>query len=195
MPIYEKDNSRILHVHIPKTGGSSITELFRQNGWTVDKWSGGGNDQQHAWRKQWKEWGEFDFVFTVVRHPVFRALSDARGRVRDPDEVDHWIQNWCKEPYSLHGQHNRPQADFFNNEDGTVFYFNDKTHQKRLIDMAAPHDSPPSNLEQKYPHVKDGDHKSHSPSLLSLLTLETIQETYRKDMEEFNFHWLGLEDL
>ena len=195
MPIYETFGTRILHVHIPKTGGSSVTELFRQNGWTVDKWSEDGNAQQHAWREQWKKWGVFDYVFTIVRHPVFRALSDARGRVKDPNEVDHWIQNWCKEPYSSHGYHNRPQVDFFRQGDGDIFYFNDKTHQKTLIDVAASNGDLFINQVGEYPHVKGDTYYDHSPSLLSLHTLEIIQSTFKKDMEEFNFHWLGLEDL
>lgn len=200
MPIYEKNNKRILHVHIPKTGGSSITQLFRECGWGIDKWSADGHGGQHATRQTWKNWGDFDYIFTVVRHPVFRALSDARGRVKDPKEVDYWVQNWCKESYAEHGNHNRQMVDFFRGKDGEVFYYNDGVHRDRLTSIACGvgevftlEQNFNDNLE--FPHIKGDTYYSHSPSLLSLHTLEIIQSTFKEDMEEFGFHWLGLEDL
>jgi hypothetical protein len=200
MPIYEKNNKRILHVHIPKTGGSSITQLFRECGWGIDKWSADGYGEQHATRQTWKNWGDFDYIFTVVRHPVFRALSDARGRVKDPKEVDYWVQNWCKESYAEHGNHNRQMVDFFRGKDGEVLYYNDETHRTRLYEIANWDEFlfyPPVIYHNKipFPHIKGEGHTNHPPSLLSLHTLEIIQSTYKKDMDEFGFHWLGLEDL
>jgi hypothetical protein len=201
MPIYEKNNTRILHVHIPKTGGTSITELFRKCGWGIDRWSEDGHGQQHATRQYWKDWGEFDYIFTIVRHPIFRALSDARGRVQNPDEVDHWIQNWCKEGYSKHGDHNRPQVDFFEQGDGEIFYYNTDSHRQKLYSIASFTGSEfegccPDGYENiEFPHIKGEGHVNHSPKLLSLNTLEIIQSTFKKDMEEFGFHWLGLKDL
>lgn len=200
MPIYEKNNKRILHVHIPRTGGSSITKLFKGCGWGVDKYceSGGG---QHTVRQYWQDWGEFDYIFTVVRHPVFRALSDARGRVKDPNEVNPWVQNWCKEGYSKHGNHNRPQVDFFRKEDGEVFYYNDPTHREKLANIAKSTGDIPFTGRRflpplpEFPHIKGDGHTNHPPSLFTLHTLEIIQSTFQKDMDEFNFHWLGLEDL
>ena len=198
MPIYEKDNKRILHVHIPKTGGSSITKLFKEFDWNIDKWSEDGHGGQHTVRQYWKDWGEFDYIFTVVRHPVFRALSDARARVSTSDKVDHWIQNWCKEGYSRHGDHNRPQVDFFRQGDGEIFYFNDKTHRSKILSIAK---NIPFTVQRflfepiNFPHVKGKEYYNHPPTLLSLHTLEIIQSTFKEDMEEFNFHWLGLEDL
>ena len=35
MPIYTRSNIRLLHIHVPKTGGTSITEQFFEEGWTV----------------------------------------------------------------------------------------------------------------------------------------------------------------
>lgn len=201
MPIYEKNNKRILHVHIPRTGGTSITKMFQGLGWGVDKWSEDGYEGQHSVRQYWKDWGEFDYIFTVVRHPVFRALSDARARVSDPNEVDHWIQNWCKEGYARHGEHNRKQVDFFKKGDGEIFYYNDETHRSKLASIAKMGGLLP-NMNQlflfaplDFPHIKGDEHVDHPPTLLSLHTLEIIQSTYKEDMEEFNFHWLGLEDL
>ena len=35
MLIYTRSNIRLLHIHVPLTGGTSITEQFFEEGWTV----------------------------------------------------------------------------------------------------------------------------------------------------------------
>lgn len=38
MPVFVKNNLKVLYVHIPKTGGTYIEDLFRQNGFDVKFW-------------------------------------------------------------------------------------------------------------------------------------------------------------
>ena len=35
MPIYTQGNFRLLYIHVPKTGGTSITEQFFAERWTI----------------------------------------------------------------------------------------------------------------------------------------------------------------
>jgi hypothetical protein len=31
--VFRRDDKRVLFVHVPKTGGTSVEELFRRRGW------------------------------------------------------------------------------------------------------------------------------------------------------------------
>jgi len=67
MPTFKKDDQKILHISIPKTGSSSISKMFRVAGWVLEY------DHPHAFYKD--EPQDFDYGFTIVRHPVRRLLS------------------------------------------------------------------------------------------------------------------------
>ncbi len=89
MSIYQKANKRVLFVHIPKTGGTSIRHLLHSEGWEKiedpqipdhlkneiigDRRS---KHQHSALRDLWKE--SWDYEFAMVRNPYERFLSQVK---------------------------------------------------------------------------------------------------------------------
>lgn len=78
MPVYEKENQRVLYAHIPKCGGSSMEWfLHRICLYNPSHHDGkGGVNNQHAVAKKHSTWGDFTYKFTIVRHPLERLISE-----------------------------------------------------------------------------------------------------------------------
>jgi len=88
MPIYTMDDVRLLHIHVPKTGGTSITERFFGEGWTIayhtrfedTRSSNYPEPAQHFHYEILTKCKVFDlsfeFVFMTYRHPFNRFISE-----------------------------------------------------------------------------------------------------------------------
>ena len=137
MPIFSKEGSRLLFVHVPKTAGSAIEDHFTELGWTVDYLDRSNPSHcdslnscrrvspQHMHNQLLKETfdlSRFDLIFTVIRNPIERLKSEFAWRNRDllGGEVTYkLVENWWlhhkkafrKDPFHL-DNHFRPQTDF-----------------------------------------------------------------------------------
>ena len=91
MPIYRK--SKLIHIHIPKTGGTAIERFFHKAGdmeWNRSSWLGEEKidncwfELQHLTMSEviGRTGNEFDDFrsFAVVRNPYSRLVSDFRWR-------------------------------------------------------------------------------------------------------------------
>ena len=85
MPILETPRGKVLFIHVPKTGGSTIShELGRHHEvqmYAADAWPGYPVTPQHLHSEPLTELfqsGEFVYTFVVVRHPVDRICSATR---------------------------------------------------------------------------------------------------------------------
>jgi len=131
MPIFNhKTKGRVLFIHIPKTAGASVEQWLQDAGYNLDKlnyWDGEKN--QHATKKVYDTWKDFDYKFTIVRHPLERFVSalgfrtihagDAEKQARDilrKYERGIMPQSW--------GNHLQPQVDFLS-DDVKIFRFED----------------------------------------------------------------------
>jgi hypothetical protein len=87
--IYQKGNKRVLFIHIPKTGGTSIRHLLHSEGWEKiedpqlpdhlrnEIIGDRSSKHQHktlrdCWRESW------DYEFSMVRNPYERFLSQVK---------------------------------------------------------------------------------------------------------------------
>jgi Sulfotransferase family len=135
MPIFEKGAFKILFIHIPKTGGTTIEETFVRNGFKMSYRRGGrygklnefdrnnGCSPQHMHADLLAKHfirSDFNYVFCTVRHPESRFLSEWRSRKRDfpnvdPDcldaVADHLPPSYARNPF-LYDNHLRPQHEF-----------------------------------------------------------------------------------
>ena len=86
MPIFVKDKSKLVFIHIPKCAGSTITNTFEINGYKVIFNMSGLPIQdyleaspQHLLGEQLKnlvDYEKVDSVFTIVRNPYERLISE-----------------------------------------------------------------------------------------------------------------------
>lgn len=139
MPVFSKNGKSILFVHIPKTGGTSIDDMFLSAGWKRTYFLSKKARQQdrrhhdllrcspqHMDADQLKSvfsLEKFDAIFMVTRNPISRFQSEyvmrnpknAASR-SDKASVDRWANKHLKllsdNPYAL-DNHLRPQIDFF----------------------------------------------------------------------------------
>jgi hypothetical protein len=142
VPILDAANKRILYIHVPKTGGSSVERMLSTLGrltftqptassrfpCTPQHWHG------EVLKNLFGDGAEFSSVFMTVRHPFTRLESEYRYRVGHYSRLSflipsfgRWVRNafksYEKNPY-VYGNHIRPQVafDVFN---PTVFKLED----------------------------------------------------------------------
>jgi len=107
MPIFRKNNERVLFVHIPKNAGTTVEYWFCENYWYITNLALYGHEKQifnesfginftffegyqaeektnpqHALPVTWKKWGEFTSAFAIVRHPLERLRSHVNYKYR-----------------------------------------------------------------------------------------------------------------
>ncbi len=141
MPILENNNTRVLYLHIPKTGGTTINNWL---GASVSRsfYSGSAPTAfkitpQHLCVGDFRvlfadDW--FDWRFTIVRNPYDRMESEffylthnAHRRTSRRPDFSTWVINnisaYKRNPF-VHDNHLRPQLDFID-DDVTVFRYED----------------------------------------------------------------------
>jgi hypothetical protein len=115
MPIFETAAGRVLFIHVPKTGGSTIEYELRQHHpismSSNSVWPGYQSTPQHLHSGPLIELfqpGDFVYVFAVVRHPVDRICSAYNWNQRNRAlKVPFWI--WLR--VKLHQVRNSPCLD------------------------------------------------------------------------------------
>jgi len=130
MPVFIKDHIRILYVHTPKTGGTSIEKFFADNGFHVAMLDRGGANSlltvlkcppQHmhaAMLSDLLHMGGFAYRFMTVRHPIARIVSEYVMRAAEQpwiEPFDGWVAHILR-AYEADNlvldNHIRPQSDF-----------------------------------------------------------------------------------
>ena len=185
MPYFHHlQRGRTLFIHIPKAGGSSISQWIRDAGYTLNKISmQDGARFQHAVADIYKEWGHFDYKFMVVRDPLqrFASMLRYRGICGDADVHAKAIldkaENDLVDRMDLTWQGHIPHQSAFYSEGVEVFKFEEnfgEQLQKALqIDLPFP----------KINVSKGGADVSH----LSPKTIERVKEFYSSDYEMFGY--------
>ncbi len=127
MPILRtKEKISVLYIHIPKCGGSSIEEWLRQYGAIAlldrDHQIYSKCSPQHFHSEILTRLftvDHFDYVFTVVRNPYSRIISEYNMRMqfypKEQQPFSDWLSDvlsqFKKNPWYL-DNHLRPQSDF-----------------------------------------------------------------------------------
>ena len=124
MPLY---NKTLLHIHIPKTGGTSITQTLKDQGVSVEYFDKanaeqyGGVPPQHMTIEYTKKF--FDLkdtsAFAVVRNPWHRTVSEYVWRTKSDNFLD--LNSWIKEVltninHQEYANHLVPQHRFYNDD-------------------------------------------------------------------------------
>ncbi len=126
MSVYTKNGKRILHVHVPRTGGRSIRGMLIKSGWEKEpvgkKTRNLAVTYQHQICIDWQTWGAFDFIFAIIRNPYDRLESAARRPGVISDNFFGWLEKmknshlFDKCHWPSRDNHLTPQHFFINNE-------------------------------------------------------------------------------
>jgi len=205
MPVFVKDNIKILFIHIPKAGGSSIEAAFREAGFFMHFHDHGPKkinsinpfmkcSPQHFHAEQINSvfnLNSFDEIFTVVRHPEKRFLSEFAMRHANligPTSKDlNNFQKECLETYQknsfIYDNHIRPQNEFivpntkvFKLEDGmeNIQEYFKRTHNIDL-EIGRKLDSSKFKIGESSKIIMDNNKK-----------LE-LEKFYSEDFDRFNY--------
>ena len=211
MPAYIHKNNRasVLFVHIPKCGGGSIEQYLRQSNFKQYLYQARPAgflrcSAQHMHMdllEQFIDLNYFDAIFSVVRNPVARIISEYKWRIKSPyakHGIDHWYTKtrdiYNKNPFAF-DNHLRPMNAFVR-DNSKIFKLEED------MPLIAPW------LRQKLPSVstfqpeirnqKDNLHQQRvatNPKLIRLYNLATPSEEtiahilndYREDFKRFNY--------
>jgi len=198
MPVYTKDDQKILFIHVPKTAGSSVNKLFAQNGYDISYYSEGSTSRfrghcgpQHIDRELILgefDLDTFDYIFSIYRDPADRLLSEFTwapwGLVGRDEYTSEAFETWCplifdawkKQKYRF-DNHIRPQCDFY--IDDTDVYDFDEIHTlpEKLRDKIGL-----DNIDLPYERSSRRDDREY---IIYENTFELIKEFYKGD-----YQWL-----
>lgn len=213
MPIIKLQKDRasktICFVHIPKTGGTSVVEFFRSLGATsyLDNQGNGHRPPlrcppQHFHYQTLDaivDLSKSDFSFAIVRHPVYRMLSNFFWAHRNvpsnktlPDFtlwLKHVFNEYTKDEYFL-DNHIRPQNEFvgpnlrrvYKLESGLSAILDDVLKSCGITTKRNNHLSAPQTNTSS-PDRK----KEYLMGLVTNDTLNLIHEFYKSDYYLFNY--------
>jgi hypothetical protein len=207
MPIFRKDGKNILFIHIPKTGGSTIEQVFKNSGYQEDfrdGKTGAGTinylrrstpqHMQGSILRQTFQLRRFDLIFLIVRNPLARFRSEYLWRNRKTEvslevgAIERWgltaFADYARNHY-LFDNHIRPQIEF-NVPGALVYYFEDGLDEvvRRLNEDHG------LGLDPLVPHVrtaKGATGASSSDVVISERLERRIREFYFEDFHTFGY--------
>jgi hypothetical protein len=170
VPVFVRDDVRVLFVHVPKTGGSAVEDAFADAGWEthlLDRTSARHPSRrfrrcspQHLHAdllEQLVRLERIDLVTTVVREPRARFRSEYLWRHGEetgptPDEVTAWgrriLARYATDPF-VRDNHIRPQTQFL--LPGAHVHRYEDGLQAALDDVAAAVGGPAPQLRARPP--------------------------------------------
>lgn len=185
MPIFNHPNKgRILFIHIPKAAGSSVEKWLRDRSYKLSRlctWDGANH--QHATKIVYETWGDFDYKFTVVRHPLERFVSALGHRVihagdadtRARDILTKYEKNILPREW---GNHLQPQVDFLD-DDVEIFKFEEDFFPAIGKALGIPIPDPHPHENKSRTNVQASD--------LSEEVRQRIYEIYKEDYKVLGY--------
>lgn len=206
MPVFLDEDKKVLFVHVPKTGGTSVERLFANSGFRTAYRDGKvGKDSVNWVRRcspqhlhaemldQLLQLSRFDLIFMLVREPIARFRSEYTHRNRndlhtDAASVEAWTERvltrYGTNPY-LFDNHVRPQSEFalpgcevYRLEDGLERMAEDLRSRFGL------------SLHPEVPHAMDRVKRtgvSSNEVQISPRTDSMVREFYAADFERFGY--------
>ena len=195
--------NRILFIHIPKTGGTSIERAMGANlpplGLAKSLMGWGG--KHRSWRQHLtiaeikKFYKTIDlhncFKFTIVRNPWDRMVSsfrwEQRGFRRNRSKAPSNFKEFTISPRWYNKQHSKHQLDFITNENLKIevdFIGRFENLQEDFNTALVKGDA----LPKKLPH-KNKTKRKHYTEYYDDETKQIVAEKYAKDIEYFGYEF------
>ena len=194
MSVYSNNNYRLLHIHTPKTGGSSIKKLFENNSYITSlheedpaKFKLQCSPQHYHGEILNKliNSSDFDYIFSIYRDPMERLISQYKWeRNHTKKQVVININDWIPRTFQkykfnsyIEDNHIRPQSEFYI-EGCEVYNFNN------LHEMCDKLSSMFSLKNSELPHIHKMSMKK-SDLDINQENLNLIRDFYKSDYEWF----------
>lgn len=133
MPIFIKN--KILFIHIPKNGGTSVETFFQRSGDRMDLWMKKNkkdfcffHSEQHCTYKEILKTKKLNSdlkIFSIIRHPIDRVISeynwlDKLKKNRNKN-FDIFLDNFLnKENFRYFDNHNLSNFDYLSDDNGEI---------------------------------------------------------------------------
>ena len=198
VPIFEKQGQRIAFIHIPKVAGTSIEELFKNNGWEMEfharHYDPYTPSPQHLTYESLKEFvPDLDSLesFAVVRDPMARIRSEwqyqfaiLKSTMLDFSDFIRHVECSLSVSKSYWDNHWRPQSDFLSDNMSRVFSLETMSselpeflEQKGIIRGGSiPHNNQSKRKKSRFKKFYD----------VSQETADRIKRIYRSDYNSFS---------
>lgn len=204
--MFFKDDTSVLFLHVPKTGGSTIEKLFTKSGWKMQLRQTNKThprlfpmlrvSPQHLHAELLQQLvvtERCDFAFMITREPLSRFRSeyamrhDLDDEALTPERADKWANRMLKryenDPYVL-DNHLRPQHEF--RVPGTTVYRLEDGMESIVADLR----SRGLDLGEEIPHRLNSTQRrgrNSSEVRFSDRMVSRVQDFYGKDYEEFGY--------
>lgn len=197
MPVYIRNNFKILYIHVPKTGGTSLEHFFIRNGFGQFHFCTGIDPIFHTLKCSYQHFhgdllkaifklNSFDLIIMTVRNPLDRIISEYKWRKINKD-FDTWVREtfemYKKNPF-VYDNHIRPQYQF-EVENTKVFKLEEGF--EKIIDYLEKN----LKISFNYRYIPvTNKSKSNEPVQLSEDTKNLIQEFYKEDFVRYGYEIL-----
>lgn len=194
MPVFTKDNQRVLFIHVPKTAGSSVNKLFMNNGYERSYYSESSREPhkglcgpQHMDADLLVEeldLSSFDYIFSIFRDPIDRHLSEFTwapwGLCGQDLYTEDAFDDWCPKIFQAYKQnpyrfdnHIRPQSEFY--VDGTDVY-----DYENISDLTSKLCAKIGLADESLPYERSSRRDDREYTIYDT-TIKLIEEFYKQD--------------
>lgn len=200
VPFIDYDDKRILFIHIPKAGGTSVEAWLESLGplrfHAVGPPLSMRCSPQHLRRSDFEQLfgrGYFDYAFTITRNPYTRLESEYRMQMRQRDRqffrrrpsFQQWLERnleiAARDPW--HGDnHFRPQWEFLG--DGLDRFQLEQGLETALAQVAAKLGLPAPPAPERLLDTRSG---AQEPIVWDEVDRIRVQERYGRDFEHLGY--------
>jgi len=170
----DRDN-KIIFVHIPKTGGESVTKML----WNTKLSLATG---KHLTIKQYRDMTNTEgyYIFSVVRNPYNRALSHYRflKQFYNPPRVSCDFDSWIVNQHGAVDYLFYPQS-YYIDDSVDIFKFEDWNNTIKKIYA--------NTGFKKVTEVHKNKTKKNTSFEFSTLAIEKINQIYEEDFRRFGY--------
>ena len=183
---------KVIFIHIPKTGGTSVREILRIN--DFEKSEIKSHPSYKAYTDSCETYKEY-FTFTIVRNPYDKMVSQYKyftesKAIKNPKVNEHYKGDTFKEflkkfytkPYVGDGAHRKIYTDILHPVDQIDFIGRFENFQQDFDTICDKIGIP----QQKLPHKNATKHK-HYTEYYDEETKQIVAEKYAKDIEYFGY--------
>ena len=207
MPVFLKEDHKVLYVHVPKTGGTTIEQAFKDAGWTVLlRETSNSHPRLHKLRTtspqhyqatllaETLHLDKFTFTFMTTREPLSRFRSEYVMRNHESltlteAAVDDWaartFQRYAANPY-VYDNHIRPQSEFV--VESALVYQLEAGMETLLAELNTriPGAGLTARVERKLTSEKRAGARSEDVPLSASLE-SRLREFYADDFQQFGY--------